>query len=225
MPPPSTPEAAPLPPPAEEEKKAEVFTITTGVGIRFGMQMQDTRDPKKLGALTVDELNGEARFSGKVLDFVGWTLNFTVDGRTPTTGSPGPVAFEAKAMDVVAQLDFVDEFHLWGGRMLTPSDRTNFSGPWFISPWDYPGLYFVGSQGFYVGPRGTEEIGREVGASVWGDIGKGKFKYYLAMMDLDNAADSIGADDMGNPIVLARGNTPLYSARVQYAILGEEPGF
>ena len=175
------------------------------------MQFQDQRDPKKLGMLSVDELYAEPRFSGKVLDFVGWTLNFAVEGRTPTTGGSGPVAFEAKAMDVVAQLDFMDEFHLWGGRMLTPSDRTNFSGPWFISPWDYPGLYFVpgANNGFYVGPRGTEEIGREVGATAWGDIGKGKFKYYLAMMDLDNAPQ----------------NTPLYSGRVAYAFLGDEPGF
>ncbi len=46
-------------------------------------------------------------------------------------------------MDVIAQLDFMDEFHIWAGRMLTPSDRTNFSGPWFIAPWEYPGVYYV----------------------------------------------------------------------------------
>jgi hypothetical protein len=114
-------------------------------------------------------------------------------------------------MDLIAQLDFMDEFHLWGGRMLTPSDRSNFSGPWFMSPWDYPGLYSVPSAGapVYVGPRGTEEIGREVGAVAWGDIEKGMLKYYLGIMDLDNAAT----------------NTPLYTARVGYAILGAEPGF
>ena len=64
-------------------------------------------------------------------------------------------------MDLVGQLDFMDEFHIWVGRMLTPSDRSNFSGPWFISPWEYPGVYNVPGQGFfYIGPRGTEEIGR-----------------------------------------------------------------
>jgi hypothetical protein len=115
-------------------------------------------------------------------------------------------------MDLIGQLDFMDEFHLWGGRMLTPSDRSNFSGPWFISPWDYPGIYFVpGPTGLfaYVGPRGTEEIGREVGTVAWGDIMKGKFKYYLGVMDLDD-----------QPL-----NTPLYTARLQGAIIGAEPGF
>lgn len=183
--------------------------------------MQDKRAPDELGMLSVDEVYAEPRFSGKVLGFVGWTANFAVDGRTATTavGRSGgattpppagaPVIFEMRAMDLVAQLDFMDEFHLWGGRMLTPSDRSNFSGPWFMSPWDYPGVYSVGSAFAYVGPRGTEEIGREVGAVAWGDIGKGKFKYYLGMMDLDDA-----------PTV-----TPLYTGRLQYAILGDEPGF
>jgi hypothetical protein len=113
-------------------------------------------------------------------------------------------------MDIIAQLDLMDEFHLWGGRMLTPSDRSNFSGPWFMSPWDYPGLYSVPGQGFaYIGPRGTEEIGREVGTVAWGDIAKGKFKYYLGVMDLDDVPT----------------NTPLYTARLQAAIIGSEPGF
>ena len=96
--------------------------------------------------------------------------------------------------------------------MLTPSDRSNFSGPWFMPAWDYPGVYNVpGANGAfaYVGPRGTEEVGREVGTVVWGDINKGKFKYYAGIMDLDNAPT----------------NTPLYPGRLQYAFLGSEPGF
>jgi hypothetical protein len=216
------PEAAPAP---VEEKKPE-YKITTGVGVRFGAQFQSLRRPPTkvsnvgMSNFSVDEIYVEPRFSGQVLGFVGWTANLAVSGITPSTavsvGTPPPmgppVIFEARAMDLVAQLDFMDEFHLWGGRMLTPSDRSNFSGPWFMSPWDYPGLYYVGSSGLaptYVGPRGTEEIGREVGAVAWGDIGKGKFKYYAGMMDLDDAPK----------------NTPLYTARVQYAILGAEPGF
>jgi hypothetical protein len=210
--------AAPPAPPAPPEEKKEAFTVTVGAGVRFGLSFQNLRDPKKVGGPNVDEIYAEPRFSGKALDFVGWTVNLAVYGQTPTsvlTGPPlppegPPVVFEARAMDLIAQLDFMDEFHLWGGRMLTPSDRSNFSGPWFMSPWDYPGLYFVpGGPPTYIGPRGTEEIGREVGTVAWGDIGKGKFKYYLGVMDLDDAP----------------ANTPLYTGRLQYAIIGSEPGF
>ena len=218
-------ESAPVPAPAEEKKPD--YKITTGVGVRFGMQYAGYRNGKNMNQLGVDEVYAEPRFSGQVLGFIGWTANLAVSGITNSTaiGRAGgadtpppngaPVIFEARAMDLIAQLDFMDEFHIWGGRMLTPSDRSNFSGPWFMSPWDYPGAYGVGGSGAhpggfrYIGPRGTEEIGREVGTTVWGDIGKGKFKYYAAILDLDDAPT----------------NTPLYSARLGYAILGNEPGF
>jgi hypothetical protein len=209
----------PVPPAAPEEKKPE-FKLTTGLGLRYGMQLEGLRDARKMNTVSVDEIYAEPRFSGQVLGFVGWTANLAVHGIThatvigqsvPPPEGP-PVAFEARAMDLIAQLDFIDEFHVWGGRMLTASDRTNFSGPWFISPWDYPGVYKVpGRKGAlaYVGPRGTEEIGREVGTTVWGDIGKGKFKYYLGAMDLDDAPS----------------NTPLWTGRLAYAFVGAEPGF
>jgi hypothetical protein len=210
-----SPTPAPVP---EEAPKPVEYKITTGVGLRFGMQSQNLRRPKRMGMISVDEVYAEPRFSGQVLGFVGWTANLAVLGSTPATvlnGPPPPpegppIVFEARALDLVAQLDFMDEFHLWGGRMLTPSDRSNFSGPWFMSPWDYPGVYSVPGQGFtYVGPRGTEEVGREVGVVAWGDINKGKFKYYGGVMDLDNAPQ----------------NTPLYTGRVAYAFIGDEPGF
>jgi hypothetical protein len=209
------PTPAPVP---EEAPKPVEYKVTTGMGLRFGMQSQNLRRPKRMGMISVDEVYAEPRFSGQVLGFVGWTANLAVLGSTPATvlgGPPAPpegppIVFEARALDLVAQLDFMDEFHLWGGRMLTPSDRSNFSGPWFMSPWDYPGVYSVPGQGFtYVGPRGTEEVGREVGAVAWGDINKGKFKYYAGVMDLDNAPQ----------------NTPLYTGRLAYAFIGDEPGF
>ena len=61
----------------------------------------------------------------------------------------------------------------------------------------------------YVGPRGTEEIGREVGTVAWGDIMKGKFKYYLGVMDLDDQPT----------------NTPLYTGRLQVRDHRQRAGF
>lgn len=213
--------AAPVPEKAAEKAaEEEKFPVTTGIGFRAGARLQDPKKPSSMGGFFYDSLNVEARFSGKVTPIVAWTANFTVEGRTNQTLAGGagqppppagpPIVFEARAMDLVGQLDFKDEFHVWIGRMLTPSDRANFSGPWFIGPWEYPGVYSVPGKGFaYVGPRGTEEIGREVGAVVWGDINKGKFKYYAGAMDLDDAPN----------------NSPLWTGRVAYALVGSEPGF
>ncbi len=205
--------AAPIPEiAAEEAPPKDEFTITTGIGFRAGLRFQDPDDPESLGDVGFDELNVEPRFSGKVTDVVGWTANLTVSGRTIDSGAGGPLAFEARALDLVGQLDFTDEFHVWVGRLLTPSDRSNFSGAWFMSPWNYSGVFFAGP---YVGPRGTEELGRETGVVAWGNTKDGKFKYYAGVMDLDgNTGDSNAA----NP-------NPLYAARVNVALIGSEPGF
>jgi hypothetical protein len=81
-----------------------------------------------------------------------------------------------------------------------------------MAPWNYSGVL----DGYY-GPRGTEEVGRETGGVVWGDIGKGKFKYYLGVLDLDS---NFGVLKGG-----VAGQNPLISARLNYAFVGAEPGF
>jgi hypothetical protein len=220
--PPPLPAPAPVPEAVAEETPAaeSPFKVTVGAGFRSAIRIQNpntTADDAgleftKLNDQFVDELNAELRVSGKVTDIIGWTANFTVDGRTrANAGGGAPIAFQAQALDIIGQLDFTDEFHVWLGRMLTPSDRSNFSGSWFMAPWNYSGVLDG-----YFGPRGTEEIGREVGATVWGDINKGKFKYYAAVLDLDNNVGPGGG---------FAGQSPLYSLRAQYAFLGAEPGF
>jgi hypothetical protein len=205
----------PAPPPPPPPPADNPFKVTVGAGVRSAVRIQNANTPKKLNDQWMDELNLELRTSGKVTDIIGWTGNFTVDGRSRAEhGAGAPIAFQAQALDVIAQLDFMDEFHVWMGRMLTPSDRSNFSGPWFMAPWNYSGVQLTGG---YFGPRGTEEVGREVGGTVWGDIGKGKFKYYVGILDLD-----------GNYGVGTKGyasENPLISVRANYAIVGAEPGF
>lgn len=224
------PAPAPVPEPVAEAKPEDVFKVTTGVGFRSALRLQRTDSEEsdyqeKLDDLWLDELNVEPRFSGKVTDVVAWTANFTVSGRTIDSivngdvdgdgqvdafrSGGGPIRFEVRALDLIGQLDFMDEFHVWMGRMLTPSDRSNFSGAWFMSPWNYPGSYFIsGAGGAYIGPRGTEEIGREAGVTVWGNDKTGKFKYYVSALDLDNPELS-----------------PLFSGRLNVAFIGSEPGF
>jgi hypothetical protein len=213
------PEAAAAAAPAADNP----FKVTVGAGFRTGIRIQNPNktadldgmgvEYTKLNDQYVDELNAELRVSGKVTDIIGWTANFTVDGRSRAEhGIGAPIAFQAQALDIIGQLDFMDEFHVWLGRMLTPTDRSNFSGAWFMAPWNYSGVLPTG----YFGPRGTEEVGREVGGTVWGDIGKGKFKYYAMVGDLDGNYGASGG---------FAGSSPLYAARVQYAAIGAEPGF
>jgi hypothetical protein len=89
--------------------------------------------------------------------------------------------------------------------MLVSSDRSNFSGPWFMSPWKYPGLY--PGLPFPVGPKQGPQ-GRNNGATVWGEFMGAKLKYYAGVFDLNDANVS-----------------PLFTGRVNICLLGSESGF
>jgi len=216
--PPATPEPAmaippvPMLPPSpaalaapstgpEAPLKREPTPIKSVFGLRTSGRIQGSGDPKKLNDFNLDTIYLEARFSGAVDKYFGWQANFNGNA-TPAAGSRS-----ASVMDMILKLDADDAFHVWAGRLLVPSDRSNFSGPFFIGPWNYPGVYSVGTNSAFVGPK-TGPNGRDDGVVVWGQFVDGKAKYFVGAFNLDNAKQS-----------------PLYSGRINIALWGEEPGF
>lgn len=169
--------------------------------MRVGGRIQGQTDASKLNDMKLDEINIEARFSGQVHPMFAWQANF--NGFLPGTGSPGNTA-TASVLDLIAKFEPAAAFHLWAGRMLVPSDRSNFSGPWFMSPWVYTGAAFPTP---FVGPH-TGPFGRDDGVTAWGEFVEGKAKYYLSAFNLNDGTVS-----------------PLYSGRVNFCILGAESGF
>jgi hypothetical protein len=169
------------------------------------LRIQNPNDQESFGDQFIDQLYAESRFNGQVHDKVAWQANFNVSGRSTDSGSVGN-SFEVRAMDLIAQFNFHDYFNLWAGRLLVPVNRSNLSGPWFMSPWYYPGVVNIGGgAGFF--PK-TKENGRDVGATAWGQFGDGLFKYYAGVFDLDKPQAS-----------------PLYAGRLNLSLLDTEPGF
>jgi hypothetical protein len=200
------PAPEPSPPPAAvaepaEPLKKDISPIKTAFGLRVAGRVQGGSDPKKMNDVSMDSIYLEARFAGSLNKYFGWQANFNGSGKP--AGSSGTAAIE----DLILKVDLMDELHVWAGRLLVPSDRSNFSGPFFMSPWNYPGVYSVGGMGAFIGPK-TGAAGRDDGVVVWGDLMAGKAKYFLGAFNLDNVTQR-----------------PLYSGRVNIALLGEEPGF
>lgn len=175
-------------------------SVNIGVWLRSALRLQNPGDPKKVNDQSLSYY-AELHIGGAIYDKVNYTLNFNVQNQT--NDYPGSV----RVLDAIAQLDAMDEFHLWAGQMLVPCDRSNFSGPFFMSPWNYPGVYSVGSRSAFIGPA-EGPAGRNTGTTVWGDFEKGLFKYYAGMFNLTDA-----------------GQSPLFSGRVNFAPIGKEPGF
>jgi hypothetical protein len=198
--------AAPTPPPPDFKK------INVGVAMRVGGAFHSATDSASLSDTSLDEIYVEPRFSGDIAPMFAWQANF--QGAIPTGGMPGSNGsgvggVSASILDLIAKFEPAAAFHLWAGRMLVPSDRSNFSGPWFMSPWKYPGLYpsaLVGANG-PVGPKEGPQ-GRNNGATVWGEFLGAKLKYYAGVFDLNDAAVS-----------------PLFTGRVNICLLGSESGF
>lgn len=107
-------------------------------------------------------------------------------------------------LDGSIQFELAPVFNVWVGRMIVPADRSHFSGPWFMAPWNYPGLV---PSGLLAAPR-SGAFGRGNGVTVWGQYAGGIFKYYLSATDLHD-----------------RSQSPLFTARLNMNFLSPEPGY
>jgi hypothetical protein len=70
-------------------------------------------------------------------------------------------------LDAVARFEFSDQFNIWAGRFLPPSDRANLYGPYYANHW---GVYRDGVQDGYP----FQTTGRDDGVAYWGQFGKVK---------------------------------------------------
>jgi hypothetical protein len=179
--------------------------IDVGAWLRAGSKFQGASDPSKVNDWHMDQALIELHAGGKVHKNVAVTLNL-VSNMQSLFNQPGNDATEGGSYvaieDAIIQFDFMDEFHLWGGHLLVPVDRSNASGPFFMIPWNYPG-FFAGVAAPLEGPSG-----RNNGAVIWGDIAGGKFSYFAGAFDNANVASS-----------------PLFSGRLRLALWDPEPGF
>lgn len=195
-PPPAVP-AAP-PPPAEDEAYKK---INAGIWLRLTGVDQNPVRRNRLDRLST---NGEveAHLSNRMRKWLQWTANFVGTYGYGSVDGAGQLAI----LDLIAQLEPTEAFNVWVGRMLVPSDRANFAGPYFMAPWNYPGA-------FGAGPR-QGPFGRNDGATVWGQFGGGTFKYYVGAYNL-----------YGDQRLNGQYTAPLFSGRLNLSLLSPEPGF
>lgn len=194
--PPSVVPDAPPPgaPPVEEVPEEDLGPLNISFWSRADLSLNNGED------LDDQASNGqfELHASGKVYQSVSLTTNFIA------TYNPN-IAGDVALLDGIIQIEPSEFFNVWLGRMLVPVDRSNFSGPWFMAPWFFPGFGFADGQ--VTAPR-EGPFGRNDGVTVWGQVGGGLFKYYAGAFDLYD-----------------RGSSPLFSGRLSLHLLNPEPGF
>jgi hypothetical protein len=182
--------------PAAEPGPPKPPEIDVGIWLRAGMRVQGSDEPKKLNDVSMDTVYGELNLSGKVYDKVSLTLDLAASGLGGSSG----------ILDAIVAFDFSEPLHLWAGQLLVPVDRANAAGPFFMLPWNYPGIFAVGPNVVMATPH-AGPYGRSAGAVAWGECNNGMVRYF------------------GGIFAPSAGSSPLYSARVSVAAIGAEHGF
>jgi hypothetical protein len=170
------------------------------IWFRLDNSAHNHNNPKKVDAVSVGS-EVDILFSGEVHEYVAWQADFVAT--FGNLNENNDIKGQAAILDLIGKFDIADPFHIWAGRMLVPSDRSNFSGPWFMSAWNYPG----GFGPYGLGPRQGPN-GRNDGATLWGQFFGGYAKYYIGAYDLENS-----------------NNKALVSGRLNFTLLNPEPGY
>lgn len=199
--PPAPPSVAPPPPPEGEAPMPEELPAKEDLG-PLNISFWSRADLTLNNGDALDDQGSNGQFelhaSGKVYSHVSLTTNFVA------TYNPD-IAGDVALLDGIIQIEPAEFFNVWLGRMLVPVDRSNFSGPWFMAPWFFPGFGFADGQ--VTAPR-EGPFGRNDGVTVWGQLADGLFKYYAGAFDLYD-----------------RSSSPLFSGRLSLHLLNPEPGY
>ncbi len=188
---------------AEAGKKFEADEntwISVGAGVRLGYRgTEDAGSESGDWGRDYETESFRIYLNGQLNDWLGFTLNTEKDGSNDDW---------IRLLDAIVRMEFNDYFNIWAGRMLAPSDRSNFDGPYYLGIWDFP----------LVQAYPAVFAGRDDGVAVWGQTGGGQFKYQFGVFEgcRDSAPCAEGSNDPDGF---------LYTGRLTFNFWDPEPGY
>ncbi len=172
-------------------------SISVGLGVRAS-GTEDDHGSGTGGSATSASLDSVRLYvNAQLTKQIGATFNTERDGN-------GNIVL----LDGYARFEFKDEFNIWAGRLLPPSDRSNLDGPYYLSSYNYPGV---------VSQYPAKFAGRDDGLVVWGKVIDKKLTYSVGVF---NGHDRIAG-------AANQGDKPLVSGRVVYNFwdVEDNPGY
>lgn len=133
-------------------------SVSLGGAVRTGLTLQEGDDAI---ASSLALQSARLYIGGKLNDTIKWEFN-TEYGSCNGTAC-------IYVMDAIAKFEFSDEFNIWAGRFLPPSDRSNLSGPYYGNIWSFPSVQRYPNV----------STGRDDGIAVWGKLLDGMLKYQV----------------------------------------------
>ncbi len=112
--------------------------------------------------------------NGQIHKYLKMEFNTECLGTSPGDCTNDP---DIEILDAIAKFEFMPEFNVWAGRMLTPADRIEMNGPYYGLTWNQYTVPLLPSD--QLGQAGL--YGRDEGVTVWGTLGK--FQYAVGIFD------------------------------------------
>lgn len=173
---------------------AELSDVSIGAGLRTSFASTDIDGAgEDVNDFTLNSMR--LYVSGSVTEQISFMFN------TEYQGDPPAGENDVQVLDAAAIFSFSDQFNIWAGRFLPPSDRANLYGPYYASHWN---VYTDGVQDGYP----FTAVGRDNGVMYWGQFGI--MKVAAGAFDVPQTT---GSDDI------------LGAARVQFDFWDAESGY
>lgn len=162
-------------------------SLTFGMGLRSSISTVDNGAPSGSSNSTDFNLdNLEIRFAASLSKNLKAIVDLSKNSDS-----------DIKVLDMIAHLAISPEFNIWAGRMLTPSDRANLDGPFYLSAYAYPTV---------VAQYPSKFAGRDNGVTVWGKLLDKHLVYSAGVFEGHNNVLGASSED----------DNFLYAGRVQY---------
>jgi hypothetical protein len=143
----------------------DTHSLNIGMGLRSSFNMIKNAAPDGTSRSKDFKLDDARLYvSGQLHEWVTFELNTETQQTADATATEN-----IRVLDAVVKFGFSEIFNIWFGRFLPPSDRSNLSGPFYLNGWNFP----------LVQRYPSIFAGRDDGAAIWGQIGKGFFKYQV----------------------------------------------
>jgi hypothetical protein len=170
--------------------------VSVGVGVQTNFYSCNTQCVYSPGTVPA----GDSSVSGFGVDSVrlyvngGITDQIKLTFNTEYTGS-GPGENKVEVMDAIGRFEFSDQFNIWAGRFLPPSDRANLYGPYYANNW---APFADGVADYYP----NVAVGRDNGVAYWGDFGLAKIQ--VGAFDGESLGSSTAVKDPSKLVYAGR---------------------
>jgi hypothetical protein len=186
--------------------EVSVPPVTVGVGLQTGFYSCKTaciyspatipKNDNSVSGFALD--NVRLYVDGSVTDQIKMTFNTQYSGAGTNNVS---------VIDAIGRFELSDNFNIWAGRFLPPTDRANLYGPYYANDW---APYADG----VADPYPSAAVGRDDGLAYWGDFGMLKVQ-----------VGAFNGESLGATTAVADPSKMLYAGRLMLDFWDKEKGY